>query len=67
MLGISSMPSDKRMARSYNRFRKDGKKIENLESYRTATDFFNLTYIKDNIFEVPAGTYKGVADGFFVS
>jgi hypothetical protein len=66
MLGISSMPSDKRMARSYNRFRKDGQKIENLESYRTATDFFNLTYIKDNIFEVPAGTYKGVADGFFV-
>jgi hypothetical protein len=44
----------------------DGQKIENLESYRTATDFFNLTYVKDNIFETPGGTYRGVADGFFV-
>ena len=44
----------------------DGQKIENLDSYRTATDFFNLTYVKDNIFEVPAGTYRGIADGFFV-
>lgn len=44
----------------------DGQKIESLDSYRTATDFFNITYVKDNIFDVPAGTYKGVADGFFV-
>jgi hypothetical protein len=44
----------------------DGQKIENLDSYRTATDFFNITYVKDNIFDVPAGTYRGVADGFFV-
>jgi hypothetical protein len=44
----------------------DGKKIENLETYRTATDFFNITHVKDNIFDVPAGTYRGVADGFFV-
>jgi hypothetical protein len=44
----------------------DGKKIENLDSYRTATDFFNITFVKDNIFDVPAGTYRGVADGFFV-
>ena len=28
--------------------------------------FFNLTYVKDNIFDVPAGTYRGIADGFFV-
>jgi hypothetical protein len=44
----------------------DGQKIENLDSYRTATDFFNITYVKDNIFDVPAGTYRGIADGFFV-
>lgn len=44
----------------------DGQKIENLDSYRTATDFFNLTYAKDNIFDVPASTYRGIADGFFV-
>lgn len=44
----------------------DGQKIENLNSYRTATDFFNITYVKDNIFDVPAGTYRGIADGFFV-
>jgi hypothetical protein len=44
----------------------DGQKIENLDSYRTATDFFNITYVKDNIFDMPAGTYRGVADAFFV-
>ena len=44
----------------------DGQKIENLDSYRTATDFFNITYVKDNIFDVAAGTYRGIADGFFV-
>jgi hypothetical protein len=44
----------------------DGQKIENLDSYRTATDFFNITYVKDNIFDAPVGTYRGVADGFFV-
>ena len=44
----------------------DGQKIENLDSYRTATNFFNITYVKDNIFDTSAGTYRGVADGFFV-
>jgi hypothetical protein len=44
----------------------DGQKIENLDSYRTATDFFNLSYINDNIFDVAAGTFRGVADGFFL-
>ena len=44
----------------------DGKKIENLDSYRTATDFFNITIAKDNIFDIPPGTYRGAADGFFV-
>jgi hypothetical protein len=44
----------------------DGQKIENLDSYRTATDFFNITAVKDNIFDSPAGTFRGAADGFFV-
>jgi hypothetical protein len=44
----------------------DGKKIDNLEQYRTQTDFFNITIVKDNIFGSPVGTYKGIADGFFV-
>lgn len=44
----------------------DGQKIENLDSYRTATDFFNITIAKDNIFDIPVGTYRGAADGFFV-
>jgi hypothetical protein len=44
----------------------DGQKIENLDSYRTATDFFNISMVKNNIFDIPAGTYRGVADGFFV-
>ncbi|MGV8107285.1 MAG: hypothetical protein ACP5OH_05900 [Nitrososphaerota archaeon] len=32
----------------------------------TATDFFNISYVKGNIFDLPAGTYRGIADGFFV-
>lgn len=44
----------------------DGQKIENLEKYRTDTGFFNITIVKDNIFNVPPGTYKATADGFFV-
>jgi hypothetical protein len=44
----------------------DGQKIENLDSYRTATDFFNITAVKGNIFDSPAGTYRAIADGFFV-
>ena len=44
----------------------DGQKIEILDSYRTATDFFNISYTRDNIYDLPAGTYRGIADGFFV-
>ena len=44
----------------------DGKPIENLEKYRTDTGFFNITIVKDNIFDTPPGTYKATADGFFV-
>ena len=33
----------------------DGQKIQNLEQYRTQTDFFNITIVKDNIFGSPVG------------
>ena len=42
------------------------KKLKTWTAIGTATDFFNLSYIKDNIFDVAAGTFRGVADGFFV-
>ena len=45
----------------------DGKPIENLDKSRSETSFFNITIVKDNIFDVPPGTYKSTADGFFVS
>ena len=44
----------------------DGKPIENLDKSRTDTGFFNITIVKDNIFDTPPGTYKATADGFFV-
>lgn len=44
----------------------DGKPIENLDKSRSETSFFNITIVKDNIFDVPPGTYKSTADGFFV-
>ena len=41
--------------------------IEEYSLYRTITDFFNLTYVEDNIWgkEVPKGTYRAQADGYF--
>ncbi len=45
----------------------DGVPIKNLDSYRTHTEFFNLTVPADNVFgEHPAGTYKSYADGWFL-
>lgn len=44
----------------------DGQKIQNLESYRTQTGFYNITVVKDNVFGNVPGTFKGNADGFFV-
>ena len=32
----------------------------------TQTGFYNLTVVKDNIFDNVPGTFKGNADGFFV-
>ena len=44
----------------------DGRDIQNLDQYRTQTGFYNLTVVKDNIFDNVPGTFKGNADGFFV-
>lgn len=44
----------------------DGKEIQNLDQYRTKTGFYNITVVEGNIFDLPAGTFKGHADGFFV-
>jgi hypothetical protein len=44
----------------------DGKKIKNLEQYRTQSGFFNVTIVEGNIYEQPAGTYRAFADGFFL-
>ena len=48
----------------------DGKPIGSLESYRTDSPMFNITYPgptpKDNVYSVKPGVYPGVVDGFFV-
>ena len=42
------------------------KKLKIWTAIGTATDFFNITAVKDNIFASPVGTFRGIADGFFV-
>lgn len=45
----------------------DGVPLNNLNSYRTHSEFFNLTIPADNVFkEGPPGTYKAFAEGFFL-
>jgi hypothetical protein len=44
----------------------DGIKLKSLEQYRTQSGFFNITIPKDNIYNGPAGTFRALADGFFV-
>jgi hypothetical protein len=44
----------------------DGKKIQNLESYRAQSPFFNITVPKDNVFNNVPGIWKAKGDGFFV-
>jgi hypothetical protein len=41
----------------------DGKNVENVEQYRVTTDFYNMTFPKDNMFSVPAGTFRSLLDG----
>jgi hypothetical protein len=44
----------------------DGRKILNVEQYRTTSDVFNITVAKDNAFQSLYGTFPSIADGFFV-
>jgi hypothetical protein len=44
----------------------DGLKLKNLEQYRTQSGFSNFTIVERNIYDTPAGTFKGLADGFSV-
>jgi hypothetical protein len=44
----------------------DGRKLQDLDKYRTLTGFFNLTVPKDNVFNNRPGTWRAINDGFFV-
>ncbi len=44
----------------------DGVKLKNLEQYRTQSGFFNITIPEDNIYDRRPGTFRALADGFFV-
>jgi hypothetical protein len=39
---------------------------EQYSLYRTASDFFNISFVENNIFEADSGTYRAQADGYFV-
>ncbi len=44
----------------------DGVRLKNLEQYRIQSDFFNIKIVENNIYDVDAGTFKAMVDGFFV-
>jgi hypothetical protein len=44
----------------------DGRKLQDLDKYRTLTGFFNLTVPKDNVYQNRPGTWRAINDGFFV-
>lgn len=44
----------------------DGIKIENLETYRIRSKFFDLNFPKGNVYNVQAGLTRSVCDGFWV-
>jgi hypothetical protein len=44
----------------------DGVRLKDLEQYRIQSDFFNITIPADNIYDVNAGTFKAMSEGFFV-
>ena len=44
----------------------DGIKIENLETYRIRSKFFDLNFPKGNIYKVEAGLTRSVCDGFWI-
>ena len=44
----------------------DGRKLQNLDSYRTQSGFFNITVPKNNVFNNVPVIWKAKVDGFFV-
>ena len=43
----------------------DGNQIPNIDQYRIQSDFFNITFPKDNVFDSVPGTFRAVVVGFF--
>ncbi len=44
----------------------DGVALQDLWSYRIQSPFFDVTLPDDNVFGISGGTYRGVADGYWV-
>jgi hypothetical protein len=44
----------------------DGRKLQNLDQYRTASGFFSLVVPKDNAYNNRPGTWRAISEGFFV-
>ena len=44
----------------------DGNEVNDIHSYRTPTDVFQLEFPQNAIFDVSSGTCKAVADGFYL-
>jgi hypothetical protein len=44
----------------------DGLTLKNIQDYRVQTRPFNLTIPENNIFQSKPGTFRAIADGFFV-
>jgi hypothetical protein len=44
----------------------DGNEVNNIKSFRTPTDEFQLEFPKNGIFNCPDGTCKAVADGIYI-
>jgi hypothetical protein len=44
----------------------DGQTVQDIDQYRFTTDFFNITYPKDNMLTLPAGTFRTLLDGWWL-
>ena len=44
--------------------KKTSQSQEQYSLYRTTSDFFNISFVDNNIYDVPTGTYRAQADGY---
>jgi hypothetical protein len=44
----------------------DGTNLQNLQQYRTMSGYFQITIPKNNVMNSIPGTFKSIADGFFI-